>query len=1109
MAQQIIDVGNVANDGTGDPLRTAFQIVNDNFTEVYNPSSIANGSSRIDIAEDGDIYMTSNGVANVVVVSSTQVTITGDLAVTGNAILSGNIIGDRIQNGNTIIDIQSAGGNANVSVGGISNVAVFSTTGEYITGLLSVSGNVIGNNLNATNLVSTTGNVVAGNILTVGIVSATGNISGGNVSATKISGTSVVATTISATGNVIGGNITSTGEVSTSGNVIAGNISTSGIFSASSYSSSGNVTAGNVLTSGVVSAAGNATFANLTIGSGSTGNAIIYGNLTVYGNTTTIESNTITTNDLNITVGNNQNTGTALNNAGIDVGNNNLATWRFNNATTSWQSNIAITPSANATLDLGGTSNYWSTAYVSNASVAGTVYASTLNATGNVSSGNITTTGIISASGNITGGTVIATNIGNVAALNLDGNVANVLLGDGTFGNTPSTLGALNYSQNSLSTTTTVTTTDSFPYTILSTTLTTGGNPVQVIVTGDVNPLAAGNGKVQLYRDSTAIGQPVTYEASAADENNPYALQIIDTPSFGTYTYALKVVSLTANSQFGETNGPVLSAIEIQNVRGANGAPYAWRTVSANGTSITSNVSEGTITYTPGNNIVITGNATSNVVTFAVSDSPSFIGNVTGSNINGNLFSTTASVSGNATIGNANIGAYTTNALRVNGTGYIINSATTDPYPNTGTLDVAAVTQPNVVVRAFDQTTSNTSGPVVQFVRKQQTGTALSSDLDAGRMKFWAIQPNNDIYNYIGEVAGITSGSGTDGKLEFYTGLANVPQLVLTLASNKQANFAGAISASGNITGSYILGNGSQLTGLPAGYANSNAVSYGETGWAGNIVPSANVTYSLGNSTNWWSAAYFGASTVYIGGVPLGASGGTLNINGNNIVTANATGTSTTTGNVSITGNITSGNISASTLTGTLSTASQTNITSVGTLGSLSVTGNITGGNVAVGIASVDSITKTGSNSVGNIGSASNYFNYVFATATTALYADLAENYLADKDYDPGTVLSFGGSEEVTASSQDEDQRIIGIVSTKPSYIMNAGLIGEHVVTVALQGRTPCLVQGQVRRGDMMVSAGNGRARAENSPRVGTVIGKSLEDFDGDTGVIEVVVGRI
>jgi hypothetical protein len=74
---------------------------------------------------------------------------------------------------------------------------------------------------------------------------------------------------------------------------------------------------------------------------------------------------------------------------------------------------------------------------------------------------------------------------------------------------------------------------------------------------------------------------------------------------------------------------------------------------------------------------------------------------------------------------------------------------------------------------------------------------------------------------------------------------------------------------------------------------------------------------------------------------------------------------------------------------------------------------------------------------------------------------------------------------------------------------MNAGLAGDIVVARALTGRVPCSVIGPVRKGDMMVSAGNGQARAEADPAVGTVIGKALEDFDGDTGVIEVVVGRL
>jgi hypothetical protein len=130
-------------------------------------------------------------------------------------------------------------------------------------------------------------------------------------------------------------------------------------------------------------------------------------------------------------------------------------------------------------------------------------------------------------------------------------------------------------------------------------------------------------------------------------------------------------------------------------------------------------------------------------------------------------------------------------------------------------------------------------------------------------------------------------------------------------------------------------------------------------------------------------------------------------------------------------------------------------------------------------------------------------------TSLYALYADLAECYLADHDYDPGTVISFGGNQEVTMSTVDNDSRIAGVISTKPAYKMNSGLIGDNVVAIALQGRVPCLVLGPVEAGDLMVSAGNGRARSENNPARGAVIGKAIKSFDGDIGTIEIVVGRV
>jgi hypothetical protein len=158
-------------------------------------------------------------------------------------------------------------------------------------------------------------------------------------------------------------------------------------------------------------------------------------------------------------------------------------------------------------------------------------------------------------------------------------------------------------------------------------------------------------------------------------------------------------------------------------------------------------------------------------------------------------------------------------------------------------------------------------------------------------------------------------------------------------------------------------------------------------------------------------------------------------------------------------------------------------------------------------------IGNGGTSGVGNIGASGAAFNTVFARATTAQYADVAEKYITEQNYEPGTVLEFGGKYEVVKCETDMSRIIAGVVSTRPGFLMNENLApdalhGEHVVELALLGRVPTKVIGPVKKGDMMVSAGDGHARAENLPQIGTVIGKALEDFDGDHGVIEVVVGR-
>jgi hypothetical protein len=377
---------------------------------------------------------------------------------------------------------------------------------------------------------------------------------------------------------------------------------------------------------------------------------------------------------------------------------------------------------------------------------------------------------------------------------------------------------------------------------------------------------------------------------------------------------------------------------------------------------------------------------------------------------------------------------------------------------------------------------------------------------------------------------------------------------------------AGVVTATGNITtSSFFVGNGSQLTGLPASYGNADVANYLPT-FTGNIsggnlsvtgIVSATGNVSGGNLTTAGQVTATGNVT-----------GGNLLINNNAVITGNlqVLGTETilntqtltvndldivvannVTGGASINGaGLLAGNpTTASWIFNNATTSWQSNVGitpsanatlalggpsnyfgtaylaaalisgnvtggNVNTAGLISATGNITGGNlITAGLVSLSSITKTGSNGVGNIGSTTSTFNTIFAKATSAQYADLAEVYAADAAYEPGTVMSFGGIRELTVSTEANDTRIAGVISTAPSYIMNSALESEHTATVALTGRVPTRVTGTVRKGDMMVSAGDGSARACSAPQIGTVIGKALEDFAGESGVIEVVVGRL
>ena len=182
------------------------------------------------------------------------------------------------------------------------------------------------------------------------------------------------------------------------------------------------------------------------------------------------------------------------------------------------------------------------------------------------------------------------------------------------------------------------------------------------------------------------------------------------------------------------------------------------------------------------------------------------------------------------------------------------------------------------------------------------------------------------------------------------------------------------------------------------------------------------------------------------------------------------------------------------------------------------VTGDVTGNLTSSGANTVGTLTMGGTltsktiipdtNLTYDLGSTSKKYNTVHAKATSALYADLAEIYESDSEYEVGTVVIFGGDKEITVSSMGADPRVAGVISENPAYLMNVDATGQ---AVALQGKVPCKVIGQISKGDMLVTHSQhpGVARKGIDPKMGTVVGKALEEYNSiEIGTINIVAGR-
>ena len=278
-------------------------------------------------------------------------------------------------------------------------------------------------------------------------------------------------------------------------------------------------------------------------------------------------------------------------------------------------------------------------------------------------------------------------------------------------------------------------------------------------------------------------------------------------------------------------------------------------------------------------------------------------------------------------------------------------------------------------------------------------------------------------------------------------------------------------------TTSSSLVSGKVIVTAPASPAVSHSVFLGQ-GTSGNLDTRAHASLSYIPSTGTLSTTAVSATTFTgdLTGDVTGAIAGT---------TANMSGT--VTGDTVTDGTLT---INNGAITGAQG------ITSFAT---------ITGATLTDGTAQLTSGAITGATNITATGTVT--ANLFSGVATQARYADLAEKYTTDADYEAGTVVKIGGDAEITMTTEHADTEVFGVISTDPAYLMNKDIDG---LPVALQGRVPVKVIGKVSKGQRLTSSdvpGLAWAVDENTP-IQAIIGRSLENkTDGDQGVVEAVIG--
>ena len=492
--------------------------------------------------------------------------------------------------------------------------------------------------------------------------------------------------------------------------------------------------------------------------------------------------------------------------------------------------------------------------------------------------------------------------------------------------------------------------------------------------------------------------------------------------------------------------------------------------------------------------------------------------------------------------------------------GYFAFTSVTNTTVTTNVITVgnSAPFTANNAVKFVGTTFGGITANTTYYVRNIVSSTSLtvSSELGGSNLTLTTASGTANVFESSGRAVSAVGGGGTataaggsNTQIQFNSGGILTANANLTfdyvanlLTVTGNANVIGNVNTTGNVTSSRLVSNiaigtapitvtsTTRVANLNVNYANVSdfeVVTLGTTGTyfptfvsssaTGNRALTANANLSFNAATgNLITNLFTGTLTTAaqpnitsVGSLTTLAVTGNANVGnlgtaGLIVATGNITGGNLgTAGLIVATGNITGGNLVTG---GALSVTANANVGNLGS-GAIVATGAISGASVSVSTGTITAGTLTTGSNV-TVGTITGNWALSVGSRLNATYADLAEYYSSDVDYPAGTVVEFGGINEVTLACANS-ARVAGVVSTNPAYAMNAACPGQYPIAIALQGRVPCNVRGPILKGDMLISSGNGFAKASSNPGMGMVIGKALQNFDALEGVVEVAIGRL